>query len=178
MLKVEIQGDQFNKLAYNSVNYACGRSSYIIGIVIRIVRDNIEFVNFPMATEIARLIINRDYGCTDMLNSSHVDDWRLLARDLLDTNNNEALETVEITFEDDDDLRLLILTSFRSNLYFPDSEIVPDYSKILNDCVRYMDKNWYQVFLTDINEAVYYGVDLAPYRDTLSMVYEAERSRV
>ena len=178
MLKVEIQSDQFNKLAYNSVNYSCGRSSYIVEIVIRIVRGNIEFINFSTATEIARLILNRDYGCTDMLNSSHGDDWRLLARDLLDTYNKEVPDTVEITFEDDDDLRLLILTSFRSSLYFPDSEIVPDYSKILNDCVRYMDKNWYRVFLTDINEAVYYGVDLAPYGDTLSMVYEAERSRV
>ena len=178
MLKVEIRSDQFNELAYNSVNYACGRSSYIVGIVIRIVRDNIEFVNFPMATEIARLILNRDYGCTETLNSSHVDDWRLLARDLLDNYGKEVPDTVEITFEDDDDLRLLILTSFRSNLYFPDSEIVPDYSKILNDCVRYMDRNWYKVFLTDINEAMYYGVDLALYRDTISMVYEAERSRV
>ena len=96
MIKVELDIDQYNKLAYNSVNYACGRSSYIVNIVIGIIRDNMKYLNYFITDEIVKLIVNRDYGHSDFLNSAHANDWRLLARDLLDHYNDDILDNGEI----------------------------------------------------------------------------------
>ena len=174
MIKVELDIDQYNKLAYNSVNYACGRSSYIVNIVIGIIRDNMKYLNYFITDEIVKLIVNRDYGHSDFLNSAHANDWRLLARDLLDHYNDDILDNGEIIFRDPDDLRLLVLTSFRSTLY-TDSDIVPDYAKVLRECDLYPNREWFTVFKNDIDEAMYYGVDLGPYNEFIGMIYKAER---
>lgn len=176
MMKVNLDIDQYNKLAYNAVNYACGRSSYIVGVVLRIIRDNMDYLDYTTIDEIIKLIVNRNYGFQEATDVIHSDEWRSLVRDLLDHYSNSIPMVVgEVNFQDPDDLRLLILTSFRSNLYFSDNGIVPDYLKVFKECSEYMNKDWFRVFDNDINEAKYYGVDLAPYCEVIGFIYNVGR---
>ena len=179
MIEVETDISQYNKLAYNSVNYACGRSSYIVSVVIEIVRDNIGYLDYPTTDGMVRLIVDRDYGESYITDSHHSDGWRMLARDLLD---HRVIDTPsssgKMIFRSADDLRLLILTSFRSNLYRPDDGEVPDYTKVLGECSAYLNNGWYKVFKDDIDEAVSYGVDLGPYGEFIKYIYEIEKVTV
>ena len=175
MVKIELDIGQYNRLAYNSVNYACGRSSYIVSVVLGIVRGNIEYLDHSTIDRTVRLIVDRDYGESDIVDSYHSDDWRMLARDLLDQRVIGLPSSGKIRFRDPDDLRLLIITSFRSNLYYPDNGVVPDYMKVLIECSGYLNKDWYRVFKDDIDEAMYYGVDLGPYNELVGYIYRSEK---
>ena len=176
MLKIKFDTDQYNKLAYNSVNYACGRSSFIVGVVLRIVRDNMNCLSFSMINEIVKLIVDRNFGASELTSIGHVDDWRILARDLLDIDNGDLPNEVELSFQSKDDLRLLVLTSFRSNLYYLENDIVPDYNWILTGYSNYMNKNWYSSFVGDIREAKYFGGDPSLYDDILEFIYDTAKS--
>ena len=163
-----LNADRFDRLVHNAVNYACGRSSYIVGMVNRILRDNLKNLSNPAIDGIVKLIVNKDYGSTNELNSLYAGTWKELVKDLLDQNNPDRSK-VEAVFENEDDLRILVLCSFRSTLYQMNDTLEVDYVKLASECPYYI-RTWYKSFKADVDEARSLQIDTDQYEDILNYI--------
>ena len=177
MIRVRLTTDQFNGLAYNSVNYACGRSSYVVGIIIRIIRDNMKYLRYSTIDEILRSLEDKNYGAFRQgTYDYHYNDWRSLSGELLDTYNSDISSVADIVFTDKDNLRLFVLTSFRFSLYNPGLDKASDYRSIIDECSEYVNDSWYDVFSRDMDDAKLLGSDTSKYEGVVDYLLNVKNN--
>ena len=156
-MKIEMPYEGFNALADCAFHYACGRATYIVGIISKILNNNKKYLSADVINDILETISERRSDDRLGMDMDH-EDWITLYHELENHKVTEKCpsEEVEVRFRDEVDFALFILSAMRYSLYIVDPKYRPRYNEIIRKYSKFMYDNWRYNFKNEFVEATEY----------------------
>lgn len=155
-MNIVMRYKEFNELADCAFHYACGRATYIVGIISGILKNNKKNLSADVTNDILETISKRRSEDRLGMDIDH-EDWITLYNELKNHRvPDEQAKAVEVRFRDEVDLALFVLSAMRYSLYIVDPKYRPSYNNILRKYSGFMYKNWRCNFKNEFVEATEY----------------------
>lgn len=143
----------FNKLALASVLYSCGRATYMPSIIVRILKDNVNYLSKDTIDSIQEAIRYHDRNNSIGWDIDR-DLWIKFSLFLNSHRNNSPTDTIALSIQDSDLLGLFILSAFRYDSKSDKPVLAAnDYMSIIDTYKDIISSKSAMLFMQEIKES-------------------------